>query len=544
MEDDAAARSSGGLTALSHRLMSKLSSSPADGDTTKSGNLVFSPVSIYSALSLAAAGARGKTLSELLDALGAKSRESLAESVRGVVERALPDGGPRRGGGGGPRVAHACGVWHHATLRLKPAYRAVAAASCSAVVHAVDFISKPEEARKQINSWVAKKTSNLIDSVLPPGMVKSNTRLVVATAIYFKGVWDTPFDKSLTREHKFHRLDGGAVDAQFMRSHDDQFIATYKGFKVLRMPYAVHDSFGGLRPWRAQRNPDLVGPVLATPLFFLLMSALTSALTSSSSSSSASPPPPRPAQPPPRPASTRGRRRTRRRAAPPAIHPLPSRRPRPARPAAIAAIAVAPTFPRPNRPPPPPGRRRPRRPPRPQPPPGRPTAAGHPLDREYSMCVFLPDARDGLRSLEEEIAASGPGFLAEHMPRSRVEVGDFRVPKFKLSFYDSLKRVLEDLGVKAVFDPNRADLPDMVEGSEEPLYLADVFHRAVIEVNEEGTEAAASTALLFLGKSCGPGYERPKPVDFVADHPFTFFVVEEVSGAILFAGHVLDPTKL
>ncbi|CAL5049386.1 unnamed protein product [Urochloa decumbens] len=371
--------------------MSKLSSSPADGDTTKSGNLVFSPVSIYSALSLAAAGARGKTLSELLDALGAKSRESLAESVRGVVERALPDGGPRRGGGGGPR---------------------------------------PEEARKQINSWVAKKTSNLIDSVLPPGMVKSNTRLVVATAIYFKGVWDTPFDKSLTREHKFHRLDGGAVDAQFMRSHDDQFIATYKGFKVLRMPYAVHDSFGGLWAMASGAQPGSLIP-------------------------RAMPPPP-----------------------------------------------------------------------------------------EYSMCVFLPDARDGLRSLEEEIAASGPGFLAEHMPWSRVEVGDFRVPKFKLSFYDSLKRVLEDLGVKAVFDPNRADLPDMVEGSEEPLYLADVFHRAVIEVNEEGTEAAASTALLFLGKACGPGYERPKPVDFVADHPFAFFVVEEVSGAILFAGHVLDPTKL
>ncbi|CAL5090766.1 unnamed protein product [Urochloa decumbens] len=432
MEDDAAARSSGGLTALSHRLMNKLSTSftsdrpAANGEaSTKSGNLVFSPVSIYSALSLAAAGARGKTLSELLDALGAKSRESLAESVRGVVERALPDGGPRRGGGGGPRVAHACGVWHHATLRLKPAYRAVAAASCNAVVHAVDFITKPEEARKQINSWVAKKTSNLIDSVLPPEKVKSDTRVVVATAIYFKGVWDTPFDKSLTKEHKFHRLDGGAVDAQFMRSHDDQFIATYKGFKVLRMPYAAHDSFPGLR--------------------------------------------------------------------------------------AAAGRAVIPRA----MPPPP----------------------------EYSMCVFLPDKRDGLWSLEEAMAASGPGFLAEHLPWRRVEVGDFRVPRFKLSFYDSLNRVLQDLGVRTVFDPLRADLPDMVEGSTEPLYLADVFHRAVIEVNEEGTEAAASTALCFGAGCAGPGAQRPKPVDFVADHPFAFFVVEEVSGAILFAGHVLDPTK-
>ncbi|CAN6223952.1 unnamed protein product [Urochloa humidicola] len=429
MEDDAAAPSTGGLTALSHRLMSKLSSSitterpaAAEGEaTTGSGNLVFSPVSIYSALSLAAAGARGKTLTELLDALGAKSRESLAESVRGVVERALPDGGPRRGG---PRVAHACGVWHNATLRLKPAYRAVAAASCKAVVHTVDFITKPEEARKQINSWVAKNTNNLIDSVLPPGQVDSNTRLVVATAIYFKGAWETPFDKSLTKEHKFHRLGGTAADAQFMRSHKDQFITTYQGFKVLRMPYAVHDPFGQLR-------------------------AMARAVV-----------PRAPVSPPPR----------------------------------------------------------------------------------YSMCVFLPDARDGLLSLEETMAASGPGFLAEHMPRRRVEVGDFRVPKFKLSFYHSLKHVLQDLGVRVVFDPNRADLPDMVEGSMEPLYLEDVFHRAVIEVNEEGTEAAASTALVFGAKACAPEFEQ-KPVDFVADHPFAFFVVEEMSGAILFAGQVLDPTK-
>ena len=68
------------------------------------------------------------------------------------------------------------------------------------------------------------------------------------------------------------------------------------------------------------------------------------------------------------------------------------------------------------------------------------------------------------------------------------------------------------------------------------------MNKAVIEVNEEGTEAAAVTACLMLA-SCGPRRQPPPPVDFVADHPFAFFVVEEVSGAILFAGQVLDPTK-
>ena len=160
----------------------------------------------------------------------------------------------------------------------------------------------------------------------------------------------------------------------------------------------------------------------------------------------------------------------------------------------------------------------------------------------YSMCVLLPDARDGLWSLEEKVALSGPAFLRDHMPRHRVEVGDFRVPKFKLSYSASVKGALRDLGVKAAFGGG-AELPDMLlEVDGEPLFVADVLHKAVIEVDEEGTEAAAVTGA-FMAAGCAMPREPPARVDFVADHPFAFLVVEEVSGAILFAGHVLDPTK-
>lgn len=100
-----------------------------------------------------------------------------------------------------------------------------------------------EAAREEINKWVASATNNLINSILPPGSVDRSTSLVVATAIYFKGMWRTPFDASLTKEGKFQRLDGTTMDAQFMRSHSDQFIATYRGFKVLKMPFAVHDPY-------------------------------------------------------------------------------------------------------------------------------------------------------------------------------------------------------------------------------------------------------------------------------------------------------------
>jgi len=71
------------------------------------------------------------------------------------------------------------------------------------------------------------------------------------------------------------------------------------------------------------------------------------------------------------------------------------------------------------------------------------------------------------------------------------------------------------------------------------LVVEHVFHKAVIEVDEEGTEAAASTACVMTLIS----QTISTPVNFVVDHPFAFFVVEEVSATVVFMGHVLDPTS-
>ncbi|RCV16301.1 hypothetical protein SETIT_3G127000v2, partial [Setaria italica] len=134
----------------------------------------------------------------------------------------------------------------------------------------------------------------------------------------------------------------------------------------------------------------------------------------------------------------------------------------------------------------------------------------------HSMYIVLPDAHDGLWSLHDKMASS-PSFLHEHLPEWPVNVGEFR-----------------DLGIETMFSTGAADLPDMLEldGSHEPLFLSDILHKAVFEVGEEGLS---------------PTVQRTKrqsvSVDFVADHPFIFFVVEEESGAIVLAGHVLDPTQ-
>ncbi|XP_037480286.1 serpin-Z6B-like [Triticum dicoccoides] len=161
----------------------------------------------------------------------------------------------------------------------------------------------------------------------------------------------------------------------------------------------------------------------------------------------------------------------------------------------------------------------------------------------YSMCVFLPDARDGLCWLANQIACD-PDFLRKHLPRSDVEVDDFRLPTFKVSFDMTMNDILCDMGLKEALEPGKADLSDVVEdgtGGRRRLALQEVIHQAVIEVNEEGTEAAAATVMITCSTTSAlPPLSRC--VAFVADHPFAFFVIEEVSGAIMFAGHVVDPT--
>ena len=79
----------------------------------------------------------------------------------------------------------------------------------------------------------------------------------------------------------------------------------------------------------------------------------------------------------------------------------------------------------------------------------------------------------------------------------------------------------------------------MVEHHICDVRLDAVFHKAVVEVNEEGTEAAACTA---VGGRVKQTARKVFAKEFIADHPFGFYMVEEVSGAVVFAGHVLDPS--
>ncbi|KAB2082588.1 hypothetical protein ES319_A05G208000v1 [Gossypium barbadense] len=158
--------------------------------------------------------------------------------------------------------------------------------------------------------------------------------------------------------------------------------------------------------------------------------------------------------------------------------------------------------------------------------------------RRFSMYFFLPDAKDGLPALVEK-ASSESGFLERHLPHQPVEVGEFRIPRFKISFGLKASEVLKRLGLVLPFS-GEGGLTEMVDSPQgRDLFVSNIFHKSFIEVNEEGTEAAAATSAVIALRSL----LIPQTIDFVADHPFLFLIRENATGVVLFIGHVINPLE-
>jgi serine protease inhibitor len=149
---------------------------------------------------------------------------------------------------------------------------------------------------------------------------------------------------------------------------------------------------------------------------------------------------------------------------------------------------------------------------------------------ELSMILLMPKKADGLPALEKAL----PANLKTWLGKLSVHEVQLALPKFKFTSEFNLTYNLDQMGMKDAFDRGKADFSGM--SSRERLFIKHVLHKAFVDVNEAGTEAAASTAAVVEGLS-----SLPPPGTFIADHPFVFLIREARTGSILFLGRVLDP---
>ncbi|KAM6456875.1 antithrombin-III [Liasis olivaceus] len=152
---------------------------------------------------------------------------------------------------------------------------------------------------------------------------------------------------------------------------------------------------------------------------------------------------------------------------------------------------------------------------------------------DITMVFILPYMNTPLAQVKQELTSEKlEGWLGALKEVSL----SVHLPRFKIESSFSLKEKLQEMGLRDLFDPERASLPGIVADPEMGLYVSEAFHKAFLEVNEEGSEAAASTAVVISGRS----FPLNKVV-FRANRPFTVLLREVAINAIIFMGEVGDP---
>jgi serpin B len=150
------------------------------------------------------------------------------------------------------------------------------------------------------------------------------------------------------------------------------------------------------------------------------------------------------------------------------------------------------------------------------------------------MVLFLPATHSSPQNLLANF--SGTSWSNEILPRFLDREGTIVFPKFKLDYDVTLNGPLKALGMQQAFNPVTADFSALAD---EPLFVSLVKQKSFVDVNEQGTEAAAVTT---VGMSSSVMMRPLPPFEMIVDRPFFFVIEDNSTGAILFMGIVNDPT--
>ncbi|MFZ6873620.1 serpin family protein [Undibacterium sp. Di27W] len=207
----------------------------AQGDS----NLVYSPYSLTLALEMAAAGAKGDTLSGMEKALAFQLQQSRLQPALNRLDLLLADktSTAAKPNAQLPNLNIANALWAQQGYNLQSTYLDALSVNFGASVNLLDFAKAAEPSRLTINNWVADQTQQKIKDLLPANSVSASTRVVLTNAVWFKSDWARQFTKEATRNQDFTDRKGGVKNVPFMNQTANFPYVQGKDYQAIELPY-------------------------------------------------------------------------------------------------------------------------------------------------------------------------------------------------------------------------------------------------------------------------------------------------------------------
>lgn len=200
------------------------------------GNLFYSPLSIFTALAMTSAGARGNTLAQMEKTLRTPlgtEQHAACGSYLTLLNAESKNGKPR-----GYKLSVANRLFGQKDFGFKEPFLNLTRTSYGAGLQELDFAGSVETSRQTINTWIEQQTQKKISNAIPPDGLPERTKLVLVNAIYFKGSWDNPFQKQVTVPKPFHLENGESVNVPTMHQlRDFKYTEIENLCQCVELPY-------------------------------------------------------------------------------------------------------------------------------------------------------------------------------------------------------------------------------------------------------------------------------------------------------------------
>lgn len=206
-------------------------------------NVFYSPHSISIALAMTYTGARTETEQQMAKALCFTLPQERLHPAFNALDLTLAGRGQNsQGMDGRPfRLTVANALWGQTGYTFLAPFLDTLGVSYGAGMHLLDFQADLESARVTINDWAAYETQDKIKELIPPGVIRNSTRLVLTNAVYFNAAWEHTFDKKSTRQAPFYLLDGTDVAASMMtQTHTFPYVQD-QGCQAIELPYSGNE---------------------------------------------------------------------------------------------------------------------------------------------------------------------------------------------------------------------------------------------------------------------------------------------------------------